>query len=394
MDLVKHLASVASAVAILQGCTLIKTIVHNFPDLDDHRNFVSRTINGPDVSSPLRTLARVPRFMTGLQVPGENGGTSRIGEYLELTRTVAFVVMHDDRIVFERYAHGHDERSLLNSFSIAKPMVGTLIGIALAEGKIASLDDTVTRYRPEYSGTPYGAVTLRSLLTMTSGVVDEWTLLPTRAKYYYGADLHSLTAHAVAQAPSRNPWRYSDADVQMLGFVLEGAVGKTVSDYLAEKLWRPLGMESRALWSLDRDGGVEKAFCCIRARARDFARFGRLYLNGGRSNGAQILPADWAARSVLPGAAAGVGNVQQHLWWSPADGEGDFYAYGHNGQYLYVNPQARTVIVKFSETKRQDPVPLFRAIARALNRPENIAELDPLGGQAYAFHLPTERRTP
>lgn len=106
------------------------------------------------------------------------------------------------------------------------------------------------------------------------------------------------------------------------------------------------------------------------------------------------MPADWAARSVLPGAAAGVGEVQQHLWWSLADDEGDFHAYGHNGQYLYVNPRARTVIVKFSETKHQDPVPLLRAMARALKRPENIAELDPLGGQAYAFHLPTERRTP
>jgi CubicO group peptidase (beta-lactamase class C family) len=189
MDFVKHLASVAAAVAILQGCTLIKTIVHNFPDLDDHRNFASRTIDGPDVPSPLRTLARVPRFMTELEVPGRNGRTSRIGEYLDHTHSAAFVVMHDDRIVFERYAQGHDERSLLNSFSIAKPMVGTLIGIAPAEGKIASLGDTVARYRPEFSGTPYGAVT-----------------------------------------------------------------------------------------------------------------------------------------SVLPGTAAGVGDVQRHLWWSPADGEGDFYA--------------------------------------------------------------------
>jgi CubicO group peptidase (beta-lactamase class C family) len=220
---------------------------------------------------------------------------------------------------------------------------------------------------------------------MTSGVVDAPTLLPAHASYYYDSDLHALTAGAVAQAPSQGRWRYSDADVQMLAFVLEGAVGKSVSAYLAEKIWEPLGMESEALWSLDRQGGSEKAFCCLRARARDFARFGRLFLHSGRWNGAQIVPADWVARSVLPGVAIGLGDVHRHLWWSRADGEGDFYAYGHNGQYLYVNPRARTVIVKFSEAKHRDPVPVFRAIAAALSAPPNIAELDRLSARTYAL---------
>jgi CubicO group peptidase (beta-lactamase class C family) len=255
--------AVAATGASFAGCTLVKTLAHNFPDLDDHRIFDSRTIARAESSSPLRGLVRVPRFLTELQVPGRNGGATRLGEYLDQTRTVAFVVMHDDRVVFERYAPGHDARSLLNSFSIAKPMVGALIGIALAEGKIASLDDTV-------------------------------------------------------------------------------------------------------------------------------ARFGCLYLHHGRWNGAQIVPAEWAARPA-PTAA---GDLQHRLWWWPAGDEGDFYAYGHNGQFLYVNPRARTVIVKFSESRHQDPVPVFRAIARALQRPENLAELDRLSGQPHALHSPTERRTP
>jgi CubicO group peptidase (beta-lactamase class C family) len=382
------------AVLALEGCTLIKTIVHNFPDLDDHGVFASRTVDQPKSISPLRTLIRVPRFMTDLRVPRRNGGDSSIDEYLTRTRTVAFVVMHGDRIVFERYARGHDQRSLLNSFSIAKSVVGTLIGIAQAEGRIASLEDTVARYRPEFAGTAYGAVTLRSLLGMTSGMVDDPALLPSRASYYYGEDLHALTARAVTGAPIQGRWRYSDADVQMLGFVLEGATGMSVSAYLAGKLWGPLGMESHALWSLDREGGVEKAFCCLRASARDFARFGRLHLQQGRWNGAQIVPAAWVARAALQGMATGDGSFHQQLWWLPPDRAGDFYAYGHNGQYLYVNPQARTVIVKFSETRHQDPVPLFRAIAGALNKPENIAELDGLGAHRVALHSTTERRTP
>jgi CubicO group peptidase (beta-lactamase class C family) len=157
-----------------------------------------------------------------------------------------------------------------------------------------------------------------------------------------------------------------------------------MSAYLAEKLWKPLGMESPALWALDHEGGHEKAFCCISARARDFARFGRLYLEGGRWNGEQIVPAAWVARSVVPGVRTLDGYTHQHLWWTPEGMEGDYYAYGHNGQYLYVNPKARVVIAKFSETNRQDPLPMFRAVSTSLKSPARIAEIDRLEARALA----------
>jgi CubicO group peptidase (beta-lactamase class C family) len=384
MDLAR-LTALLTAVSCSQGCTLAKTIVHNFAGLDDAPIFASRTIARSGASSPLRSIVAVPRSLAELEFPDENGRTWRLDHYLDHTRTAAFVALHGDRVVFERYARGYDERSLLNSFSITKAVVATLVGIAVAEGHV-SLDETVAHYRPEFAGTPYGAVKVRDLLTMTSGVVDRPLLLPGSAKYYYDDDLHSLAAHAVSTAAGPNLWHYSNADVQVLAFVLERAVGKSLSAYLSEKLWKPLGMESDALWSLDREGGVEKAFCCLRARARDFVRFGRLYLLNGRWNGAQIVPPDWAARSVLPPIATPFGYVHQHLWWAPADAEDDFFAYGHNGQYLYVNPKARVVIVKFSETNHQDPVPMFRAIASALTRPEAITELARLDAQRLAPH--------
>ena len=371
------------AISSLSACTLTKTIIHNFADLDDHRIFANRPVARAEVASALRELPRVPRFVTALQVPDEDGASWGLDEYLERTRTAAFLVMHDDRVIIERYARGYDERSLLNSFSIAKSIVAALVGIAHAEGKITSLDAAVAHYRPDFADSPYGEVTLRQLLTMTSGMGDAPSMLPGRAQYYYGEDLRAVARSAVRRPPSPEPWRYSEADAQMLGFVLERAVGTSVSAYLAEKLWKPLGMESEALWSLDRDGGVEKAFCCISARARDFARFGRLFLDGGRWNGKQVMPADWAARNVLPGIATHDGYTHRHMWWTPAGGQGDFYAYGHNGQYLYVNPAARVVIVKFSETNRQDPVPMFRAVSSALRAPENIAELQRLEAPVF-----------
>jgi CubicO group peptidase (beta-lactamase class C family) len=369
---------------LLGGCTGARTVVYNFADLDDYRIFANRTVETSAEPTPLRTLSRAPQFIVGMKVPDEKGGVHALDDYLDDTRTAAFIVMHEDRIVYERYSGGFDERSLLNSFSIAKSIMATLVGIAVSEGSIASLDATVGQYRPELAGTAYGAVTLKSLITMTSGMGDRPSLLPGRAQFYYGDDLHAVIEGSRPESRPENGWRYSEADVQVLGFVLEAAVGKSVSAYLSEKLWKPLGMESPALWALDREGGIEKTFCCISARARDFARFGRLYLDGGRWNGDQIVPSAWAARSVLPGVRTLDGYTHQHLWWTPEGDEGDYYAYGHNGQYLYVNPQARVVIVKFSETNRQDPLPMFRAVSATLKSPARIAELDRLEAQTFA----------
>lgn len=374
----------ATATGCMQGCTAAKTVVHNFADLDDHRIFANRRVASSAQRSTLASLPRAPRFMAALSVPDEHGRLQPLERYLEETRTGAFVVIREDLVVYERYGRGFDERSLFNSFSIAKSILGTLVGIAVDEGLIPGLDATVAEICPRFAATAYGPVTVRSLLAMTSGVAEAPSLLPGRAQYYYGDDLESVVAGAGTVAPQGARWRYSEADAQMLGFVLQAAVGEPLSDYLAEKIWKPLGMEADALWSLDREGGREKAFCCISARARDFARFGRLYLDGGLWNGHRLLSPAWAGRAVVPGAAALDGYTHRHLWWDPQGGQGDYYAYGHNGQYLYVNPAARTVIVKFSETHRQDPLPMFRAVARALSAPSHLAELDRLAAATLA----------
>jgi CubicO group peptidase (beta-lactamase class C family) len=383
MKLAKHIAAIA-AVGCIQGCTGLKTAVHNFADLDDHGIFANRPVEAAPQPAAFRSLARVPQFMSQLTVPDEEGVQRPLTEYLDRTSTAAFVVLRDDRIVYERYGRGYDERSLLNSFSIAKSMVSTLVGIAVAEGRISGLEATVADYRPDFAGTAYGRVTLRHLLSMTSGVGDAPSMLPGRAQYYYGDDLAATVARGVAEAAPGERWRYSEADVQMLGFVLEAAVGKSLSAYLAEKLWKPLGMEAPALWALDREGGTEKAFCCVSARARDFARFGRLFLERGHANGAQLVPASWANPVAFPGVQTLDRYTHRHLWWFPEGAQGDYYAYGHNGQYIYVNPESRTVIVKFSETNRQDPLGMFRAVSAALKPESRVAELDRLAAPLVA----------
>ena len=383
MKPLKHIAALAAATC-LSGCTFTRTVIHNFADLDDHAIFANRLVEPASAAATLRTLPRVPGFIATLQVPSESGEELPLDEYLDSTRTAAFVVMRDDRIVYERYSRGFGETSRFNSFSIAKSMMATLVGMAVADGRIASLEATVADYRPDLAESAYGSIQIRHLLSMTSGVGDAPSMLPGRAQYYYGDDLRDVVGHGVAEATPGERWRYSEADVQVLGFVLEAAVGKSLSGYLAEKLWKPVGMESEALWALDREGGSEKAFCCISARARDFARFGRLFLDNGRVNGTQVIPAEWANPSAFPGVRTLDRYMHRHLWWFPEGNEGDYYAYGHNGQYVYVNPAARTVIVKFSETNRQDPVGMFRAVSAALKPASRVAELDRLAATALA----------
>jgi len=380
MNRTKHIAALAAA-SCISGCTLGRTVIHNFADLDDHAIFDNRIVAAAPQVSALPSLSATPRFVRAMRVPDEAARFYALDAYLAETRTAAFIVVHDGRIIDERYARGYNEHSLFNSFSIAKSIVATLVGIAMAEGRIPSLEATVADYRPELAGLPYGAVKLKDLVMMTSGMEDRPSLLPGRAQYYYGDNLHEVIEGARAGADG---WRYSEADAQVLGFVLEAAVGKPMSEYLAEKLWRPLGMEAPALWAMDREDGTEKAFCCISARGRDFARFGQLFLDGGRANGSQVVPEEWARHHVVPGVRTPDGYTHRHLWWFPEGIEGDFYAYGHNGQYVYVNPASRTVIVKFSETNHQDPVPMFRAIAASLRSSANLAEIDLLAAPRVA----------
>ena len=386
MEAAKHIAAIA-VLGCLEGCLPGKTVLHNFADLDDHKIFANRAVAPPAAASTLSRASHLGAPLARLVVPDENGARMPLEDYLDETRTVAFLVLRGEHIVYERYARGYDEHSLINSFSIAKAIVATLVGIALAEGRIATLDAAVADLRPDLAGTPYGAVSLMKLLTMTSGMADPPAIVPGRAQYYYGEDLHEVVSRAGPSRPAGASWRYSEADVQVLAYVLEAAVGKRLSSYLEEKLWVPLGMEAGALWSLDREEGMEKAFCCVSARARDFARFGLLYARGGRWNGRQILPADWAALAVLPAVSISCGYRHRHLWWIPPGDAGDFLAYGHDGQYLYVNPRYGVVIVKFSETKRQDPLPMFRSVSAFLASNQDAVAL---GVNPLAEHADVE----
>jgi CubicO group peptidase (beta-lactamase class C family) len=294
--------------------------------------------------------------------------------------TVAFLVVKEDQIIHEQYWDGYGADSYTNSFSMAKTFVSMLVGVALQEGKIQSLDQPVGDFIPEYKVGKRASITIRHLLTMSSGIdFDENYASPLAypAAAYYGSDLNELTmSYDVAENPGKT-FRYLSGNTELLAFVLEKATGMKLSQYMSEKIWKPVGAEKPAYWSLDNDNGVEKAYCCFNSNARDFARLGKLYLDTGQWNGQQVIPADYVLKSVE------VADLQDpegkqidnygFSWWLLPDYKGHriFYARGILGQYIICIPDQKMVVVRLGRKREKrkgndHPLDLFYYIDAAL----------------------------
>ena len=309
-----------------------------------------------------------------------------LSAFLDRTVTTGLLVVHRGDIVHEEYRLGAAETSRFASWSMAKSVLSALIGIAIAEGHIASIRDPIGRYVPAIAGSAYGNVSIEDALTMSSGVAfDEDYANPQ-------SDINRLFVDFATGTPveeiiaglkrSREPGRfnqYISSDSMALGLVLESATGMPLSRYLETRLWGAMGAEADAFWNMDATGR-DLAPCCLNATLRDYARFGRLYLEQGARDGVQIIPADWVAASVnstAPHLQPGDNPASfwtfgyGYKWWIPENPQGDFLAIGIWGQYIYVDPVREVVIVKTSadplfDDNDHESVAAFRAIARAI----------------------------
>lgn len=284
-----------------------------------------------------------------------------LAEKMKAINTGAFLVIQHDSIIHEEYWGQFNDSSCTNSFSMAKTVIGILLGCAMQDGYIESLDQPVGDFLPEYKEGDFSKITLRHLITMSSGIAfDEDYVNPFAypAEAYYGSDLRSLTMGytTVTESPGVN-FRYLSGNTQLLGFVLAKATGKTLSDYASEKLWQPMGCEQPAFWSLDSEGGNEKSFCCLNSNARDFARLGKLYLDSGRWNGKQIVPESYALASVTPTGTldpdGSKNDTYGYAWWMIPEYKGHhiFYARGILGQYILCIPDLDMIIVRLGEER-------------------------------------------
>lgn len=286
--------------------------------------------------------------------------------------SVAYFIVKNDSVIHEQYWDGYGEDSYSNSFSMAKTFVSILAGIALDEGKIKSIDEPVSDFLPEFKTGENAKLTIKHLLTMSSGMnFDENYTNPLAypAAGYYGSDLKKLTAkYNVVEEPGK-VFKYLSGNTILLGSVLEKATGKRISEYASEKLWKPLGAKNKAFWSLDHTDGMEKAYCCFNSNAPDFARIGELFLDSGKFNGRQIVAPEYVLNSIKPGELLDKNGKKNQLygygWWLlpnylPAGKTGKgfdiYYARGILGQYIICIPEQKMVVVRLGK-KREKQLP-------------------------------------
>jgi len=282
-------------------------------------------------------------------------------KYHQRLGTKAFLVFKNDTLLFEKYFGTHKKETVSNSFSAAKTVVALLIGIAIEEGKIKSVDEPVGHYLPEFNENGRNDITIRHLLQMAAGF--DWeesgsNPISEAAEAYYGDDLYGLvTRQHVVEKPGTK-FNYQSGDSQILGFILQKATGKSISEYTEEKLWKPMGAGHQAFWSLDKENGDEKAFCCIYATPRDFSLIGLLLLNEGKMGNQQIVPKWYINEMVKTPALETKENIRNlrygwHIWTYKNKGNPVYYCRGLKGQYIMAIPSKQLLVVRLG-MERED----------------------------------------
>src|SRR4029453_14945380 len=262
--------------------------------------------------------------------PFEAGGSraDAFDRFMTDQRVRGVLVLQDGQIRLERYVSPHSRTTRWNSFSVAKSITSTLVGAALKDGDIRSLDDPVTRYITDLRGSAYDDVTVRQLLTMTSGVRwnEDYTDMNSDVARMYaepptpGMDMTvSYVRKLPREAPPGTKWVYKTSETNLVGVLVMAATRKPLADYLSEKIWRPYGMEGDAEWMLD-DIGHEQGGCCLAMTLRDLGRFGQFILDGARIDGKPIVPGTWLAEATRTQVSTGAGSGYGYPWWTRDDG--------------------------------------------------------------------------
>ena len=316
----------------------------------------------------------------------DSAGVKRVAlpELLRSTGTHAFIVVRDNQLLYENYFNGFARDSLSTSWSLSKSVTSALVGIAISDGYIKNLDDPITNYLPELKDRGFAAITIKNLLTMGSGIQyrigffpwDEFVL----AGYYPNLRQLLLSDLKITEPPGQS-FHYNNFNAELIGMILERSTHKQPSQYLQEKIWKPIGMEFPATWSIDSEqDGFEITPILLNARAIDLAKFGRLYLNNGNWNGRQIVPEHWVIESTSRDPNdhrpwetfsrwQDKGGYYKYFWWGASQGKSD-YSYmgiGTYGQFIFVSPRTKVVIVRTADEDGIDP-PYWREVF------QNIAE--------------------
>ena len=282
-----------------------------------------------------------------------------IDEYMKEQRTAGIVIIQDGKIRFEKYGLDFDAKGRWTSFSVAKSFTSTLVGAAIKDGYIKSLDDNITNYMPDLKGSAYDGVSVRQLLTMSSGAAwnedyedknsDVNKFNNTKPQKGMDATISYLRNLKRAHKPGTF-WNYNTGETNLIGVLVASATHKNLAEYLHEKIWQPYGMEADGTWLLGATGR-EIAGCCIQASTRDFARFGQFVMGNGMAGGKQVVPEDWFKQATTKQMDIGkAGHGYGFQWWTYDDGS--FAAKGIFGQGIFIDPKRKLVIASNSSWPR------------------------------------------
>jgi len=345
----KKFVPLVAVLFLITGCKiyLIRTIIYNDPGIHDNKIMPVRLVKSgtplPICTSPDCGKARIPDSLMHL---------------IKETGTVAFLVLKDDTVIYEYYAHGYSDSSLTNPFSVTKSIVSILTGVALKEGKIKSLDEPICDFYEPYKREGLDKITFKNLLCMASGVNfrdDYLNPIGGSAQLYYGDNLRGLINTFSIDRQPGTAFRYKNCDPEILTIALQNAVGMNMSDHASEKLWKPIGAGHDAEWIIDQPKtGIEKSYCCFHTNARDLSRIAILYEHKGNWHGRQIVDTSYVNASLtphhLPAETGKPTNNNGFLWWlRHVDNIENFSADGMKGQYVGVVPSKHLIFVRLGK---------------------------------------------
>ncbi len=320
------------------------------PTIDDYPKFYNRTVKAAKPQEwPLSNNFN--------QYSLEN----ELLQEVERWETSALLVVHKDSLIFEKYWDDYSEKSLTNSFSMAKSFTSMAIGAAIQEGSIKGVEQKVGDFLPEFKTGDKANIRIKDLLTMSSGLDfgesygDPFGFM---AKTYYGTNLYDLSVQKAVKHKPNSVWHYQGGNTLLLSFILKEATGKSLSDYFSEKFWQPLGAEQEALWSINEEEGIERSYCCFYSNARDFARVGQLMLDSGVWKGNRLIDKAYFQESIeavnVKKADGSLVNYYGYQWWfNSFEGINFYYARGILGQYILWAPEWDVVIVRLGH--KRDP---------------------------------------
>lgn len=340
-----------------------RALLHTYPKIDQYPIFPNREVKAGNPAP-----WAFDQGVEGRKVD------ARFSEEFEKYGTVAFLTVKNGKIHSEQYWEDYGPQSHSNSFSMAKSVISLLVGCAIHDGYIRDVEQPVGDFLPEWGSFNGKTLTIKDLLTMSAGV--KWdesstSLFSTTTEAYYGKDLWGLAKREVLIAEPGRYFNYQSGVTQILAFVLKKATGKNIADYASEKIWTPIQAEEDALWSLDTENGMEKAYCCFNSNARDFARLGQLVLQNGfwyarEGDGVRrisVVDSSYVARAVRPadylkavledGREVPCTMYGYQFWMLNYKGHDVKYFRGILGQYIFVIPDLDAVIVRLGH-KRAD----------------------------------------